>query len=122
MSHKSIPVILAQPKIAAHLCGWAAIGTFTSGGFQGRDAFRDRTGLGLYILQVRLAGRNLSLQLAQIALKLGDPLGPADEPPLKAMSVFRVVTVMFVMFVMLTVSTRTAAAALGLAAAALAAA
>jgi hypothetical protein len=93
-----------------------------SGGLEGLEALFDAPGLGLDVFQIGRTGLRLGLQLAQIGFQLGNALGPADEPPLKAMSMFRTVTVVFVAPMMLFVPTLAATAALGLAASTLAAA
>jgi hypothetical protein len=76
-----------------------------SSGFQGYDAFFNGPGLGLDVLEIGLAGLRFGPEFAQIGLQLSDTLGPADEPPLQAPRVFRVVTVRTVVFVIFTVST-----------------
>lgn len=46
-------------------------------------------------------GCGLGPEFAQIGLQLSDAFGPADEPPLEAPRVFRVVTVIFVVAMLL---------------------
>jgi len=84
-------------------------------GLQRCDAFLYSLSLGSYVFQVDLAGLCLGPDFAQIGFQLSDAFGPADEPPLEASRVFRVVTVVFVAPMMLTVPSLAATAALGLA-------
>jgi hypothetical protein len=90
-----------------------------SGSFEGRKAIFDALGLGLDILEIGSAGLRLGLQLTQIGFQLGDALGLANKPPVKARGMFRMVVAVLMVSMMLAL---TATAALGLAAFALAAA
>jgi len=85
-------------------------------GLQRCDAFLYSLSLGSYVFQVDLAGLCLGPDFAQIGFQLSDAFGPADEPPLEASRVFRVVTVVFVVPMMLTVPTLVTTTALRLAA------
>lgn len=111
---RAFPARIAQCKRVTHPRGCVTLRSSASR-LRCSKAFLDGPGLGLDVLEIGFPGLRLGPQLTQIGFQLSDALGPTDEPPPEAMSVFRVVPMMFVAPMIFFMPTLAATAALGLA-------